>query len=170
MAQWYEHQSEDGNSLWLYSERGLMTFLFCHVLVEEPEFILNNAKDVDGILLRDVVGEVQCHTTLTECELGPQGFGSPDGGLLLKTPNNPPQSASSQPQPTTFLAIYRRSDSITHQNLNSRPKAPAQDQSDRVVSTHRHLVFEYDVASSNACIYSGLFLPPNPNRKKIGSF
>ena len=49
MSQWYEHRKSDGNHLWLYSERGLMSFLFCHLLADRLDFVLDNAKDEDGI-------------------------------------------------------------------------------------------------------------------------
>lgn len=86
MSQWYEHRKTDGNHLWLYSERGLMSYLFCHVLADRLDFVLDNAKDVDGITLRQEIGDVRSHTTLTEYELGPKGFGTPDGGLLTSGP------------------------------------------------------------------------------------
>jgi len=86
MSQWYEHRKSDGNHLWLYSERGLMSFLFCHLLADRLDFVLDNAKDEDGITLRDEIGVVSSHTTLTEYELGPQGFGTPDGSFITAGP------------------------------------------------------------------------------------
>ena len=56
MSQWYEHRRTTGNSLWLYSERGLMSFLFCHILADHLDFVLDNARDVGGVTLRHVVG------------------------------------------------------------------------------------------------------------------
>ena len=47
MSQWYEHRKSHGNHLYLYSERGWMSFLFWHVLADDLEFILDNAKKRD---------------------------------------------------------------------------------------------------------------------------
>jgi hypothetical protein len=85
MSQWYEHRKHDGNHLWLYSERGLMSYLFCHLLADHLDFVLDNAKDVNGTTLRQEIGEVRSHTTLTEYELGPQGFGTPDGSVIASS-------------------------------------------------------------------------------------
>jgi hypothetical protein len=86
MSQWYEHQKTHGNHLWLYSERGLISHLFCHLLADHLDFVLDNAKDVDGTTLRQEIGEYRSHTTLTEYELGPQGFGTPDGSFMTTAP------------------------------------------------------------------------------------
>lgn len=48
MSQWYEHQQAHENHLWLYSERGLMSYLFCQLLADHLDFVLDNAQDVDG--------------------------------------------------------------------------------------------------------------------------
>lgn len=82
MSQWYEHRKSDDSRLWLYSERGLMSYLFCQVLAEHFDFVLDNSMDMDGVTLREEIGAVRSHTILTEYELGPRGFGSPDGGIL----------------------------------------------------------------------------------------
>src|ERR1051326_2714533 len=87
MSQWYEHRKDDGtNRLWLYSERGLMSYLFCHLLADNLDFVLDNAKDAKGTSLREEIGVYNSHTTLTEYELGPQGFGSPDGSFMTSAP------------------------------------------------------------------------------------
>jgi|GEM_PF-5980126 len=86
MSQWYEHQKDHGNHLWLYSERGWMSFLFWHVMANELDFVLDNATNQDGEHLRAVIGAFESHTTLTEHELGPQGFGTPDGAFMTAAP------------------------------------------------------------------------------------
>jgi hypothetical protein len=83
VGRWYQAEQGAGSRLWLYSERGLMSYLLCHVLPCELAFVLDNARDQDGVQLRDVVGTPTSHTTLTEFELGNQGFGSPDGGVAI---------------------------------------------------------------------------------------
>jgi hypothetical protein len=87
MAQWYEHQRDHGNHLWLYSERGWMSFLFWHVLADDLDFVLDNSTNQDGEPLRTVIGAFESHTTLTEHELGPQGFGTPDGAFTTVAPD-----------------------------------------------------------------------------------
>jgi hypothetical protein len=85
MATWYEHQRRNGNNVWVYSERGLMSFLLWHLLADHLDFVLDQAHDVEGTWLRDVVAACDHHTTLTEYEIGPQGFGSPDGSVVIRT-------------------------------------------------------------------------------------
>lgn len=81
MSQWYEHRKDHGNHLWLYSERGWMSFLFWNVLADRLDFVLENATNQDGEPLKDVIGTFRSHRTLTEYELGQRGFGTPDGSF-----------------------------------------------------------------------------------------
>jgi hypothetical protein len=73
--------------LWLYSERGLLGHLLYKIVPDEgPEFILREATNGLGENLEDTLKiELSNFLVLTECDIGKIGFGSPDGGLLLKS-------------------------------------------------------------------------------------
>jgi hypothetical protein len=113
MSQWYEHQKDHGNHLWLYSERGLMSYLFCHLLADRLDFVLDNAKDIDGITLRQEIGVYRQHTTLTEYELGPQGFGTPDGSFMAAAPER-----------RCFVFVEAKQDSFENSYKTPDPKTP----------------------------------------------
>jgi len=84
MATWYSPANPDDDRLLLYSERGVMAYLFISLLREQPELILDNAQNGDGTTLRDSIEGVKNIRLLTEFELGNKGFGCPDSGLLLQ--------------------------------------------------------------------------------------
>jgi hypothetical protein len=73
-----------GIRLWLYSERGVISCLFHHLLSKDPGFLLNNAHNFSGQTLGAVTGLLpNRYTVLTEFCLGTKhGFGCPDGALL----------------------------------------------------------------------------------------
>ena len=83
MAQWYRQNRPGGNNLWLYSERGLMSHLVSHLLAEHLNLVLRQARNQNGVTLGDVIPRVRSHLTLAEFELGPQGFGTPDGAVFI---------------------------------------------------------------------------------------
>jgi hypothetical protein len=60
-----------------------MSFLFWHLLADHLDFVLDNAIDAHHTPLRALFGICQPHVTLPEYELGPQGFGSPDGSVAI---------------------------------------------------------------------------------------
>ena len=84
MATWYSPTNPDDDSLWLYSERGVMSYLFAQIWRELPERILEIAETVTGETLGQRVGELRKFRVLTEFELGNLGFGSPDGALMIQ--------------------------------------------------------------------------------------
>jgi len=59
-----------------------MTHLFGHLLVEHLDLVIQ-AQDQNGVTLGEVITPVLSHLTLAEFELGPQGFGTPDGALFI---------------------------------------------------------------------------------------
>jgi len=83
MGQFFRPNGDD--SLWVYSERGLLSFLV-HVLLRQNQgvaLILENAVNAQQQTLGAVIGQVHSHRLLTEFSLGSNGFGSPDGGIFL---------------------------------------------------------------------------------------
>ena len=85
MSKFYTIDHPPNRRLRLYSERGLLTHFFHDMLVMDPVPMLEAAKNSDGGLMVNIldIGALKSFTVYTEFELGPQGFGSPDGGLLL---------------------------------------------------------------------------------------
>lgn len=86
MGEFFRPHNND--SLWVYSERGLLSFLFHTLLDGDISLILDNSIDEDGKTLGSVVGRVFGHRLVTEFGLGANGFGSPDGGLFLRQGQN----------------------------------------------------------------------------------
>lgn len=84
MANWYCPNSPYDDRLWLYSERGVMAYVFACLLRERHELILSNAVNGAGKSLGDAIGDVRRHHCLTEFDLGNNGFGKPDGGLFFQ--------------------------------------------------------------------------------------
>lgn len=87
MGQFFRPAGDD--TLWVYSERGLLAYLF-HVLLRQDQgiaLILNNAVNKHGATLAATVGNVEKHRLLTEHSLGSDGFGCPDGGVFLGDAN-----------------------------------------------------------------------------------
>lgn len=71
-----------------YGERGLLAYLFHELLRDDPRPMLEAARSPDGTTLlsaiTEIIGELRGWMVYTELDLGAQGFGCPDGGLLLK--------------------------------------------------------------------------------------
>jgi hypothetical protein len=85
MGTFYTIQYPENKRLMLYSERGLLSHLFHDMLIADPFPMLEAATNATGISLRKAldIQHVQGFAVYTEFDLGAQGFGSPDGGLLL---------------------------------------------------------------------------------------
>ncbi|MCI0681224.1 MAG: hypothetical protein L0Y71_03895 [Gemmataceae bacterium] len=79
MGQFFRPRGND--RLWLYSERGLLSYLFHTLLDKNLEPVLEHAKNGNGRKLRDVPGMNGLHRVMTEFSLGSDGFGNPDGAI-----------------------------------------------------------------------------------------
>lgn len=85
MAKFYRLKGNSADPIWVYSERGVLGYAFSTFLVESPGLILTSAINGNGTPLSDAVGSPSGHRVLTEFELGSEGFGNPDVGLLIQT-------------------------------------------------------------------------------------
>jgi hypothetical protein len=82
MGEFFLHREPDRKQLWLYSERGLVSYLIQHLLLEDPDSVLRAASNGRQTLYEESGAPFHRHVAIGEFQLGPQGFGSPDGGLL----------------------------------------------------------------------------------------
>ncbi len=72
-------------SIWMYSERGILSYLYHYILVREPKYILDRAENIIGQKLSNYLSfKPHSYTIFTEFELGSKGFGCPDGALLIE--------------------------------------------------------------------------------------
>jgi hypothetical protein len=85
MARFYTVETGANKRIRLYSERGLLAYLFHTVILADPLLMLSASQSSNGTALENVIdiGELRSHTVYTEFDLGAEGFGCPDGGLLL---------------------------------------------------------------------------------------
>jgi hypothetical protein len=91
MAHFYRERGPAAETIWVYSERGVLSYAFLHALPEDPSPVLDRAVNGDGITLGQVIGTKSGHVCLGEFDLGNQwGFGCPDGGLLFSRPASAP--------------------------------------------------------------------------------
>lgn len=91
MAYFYREPNPDHNTIWVYSERGVLGYAFLHALPADPSPVLDRAVNGAGDTLRAVLGEVNGHLCVGEFDLGSQwGFGCPDGGLFFTRPSDDP--------------------------------------------------------------------------------
>lgn len=85
MGKFYRLKGNSADPIWVYSERGVLGYAFSTFVVESPALILNGAINGDGTSLAEAVGSPSGHRVLTEFDLGSDGFGNPDAGLLIQT-------------------------------------------------------------------------------------
>jgi len=86
MGNFYNCSGEKQNHLRLYSERGLLSFLFHHVMLDDPGEVMNAAKNARGHALCEMIAAPWTyHRIYTEFDLGAQGFGCPDGALFVRS-------------------------------------------------------------------------------------
>lgn len=83
MGKFYTITDATHKTLHLYSERGLLGYYLCNVV--GPLSLLKAARNLDGVTLMNSLGagDLQHFAAYTEFDLGNNGFGCPDGGLLL---------------------------------------------------------------------------------------
>lgn len=86
MGKFYTVETARNKRIRLYSERGLLAYLFHKLMLADPLPMLGAAKSPNGAVLENVIdiGDLRSHTVYTEFDLGAEGFGCPDGGLLLE--------------------------------------------------------------------------------------
>src|SRR5690349_6624007 len=73
-----------GRDMKVYSERGLLSYYSHEVLINNPQPMLNEARNANNISLAQIIGDFKKYTVYTEFSLGSVGFGSPDGALWTK--------------------------------------------------------------------------------------
>jgi len=77
-----------GQGIRFYSERGVMSHYLGNLDSGRLERLMAVARNLDGLALADAIGcPVGSYRVYTEFELGSEGFGSPDGGILVRTSN-----------------------------------------------------------------------------------
>lgn len=88
MRCFYLDKSKEG-FLYLYSERGILTFFFLRLLLYELSNFLSSAINIQGDTLYSYLGKnIGTPYLFTEFDLGNQGFGSPDGALIVGPNSN----------------------------------------------------------------------------------
>lgn len=87
MGKFYSHEIDDKKRICLYSERGVLSYLYSYLMLNSLESVLKEAKNSKKESLDQIVEFSQDtkYTILQEFDLGSEGFGSPDGGLLLES-------------------------------------------------------------------------------------
>lgn len=109
MGEFYQPKQDD--RLWLYSERGLMSYLFLECLKNDLSPILDHAVAINGTRLRDAVGPEagrRRHRVFSEFDLGKRyGFGCPDGGILIGVAENNPCFVFVEGKAVPFDTEYR---------------------------------------------------------------
>jgi hypothetical protein len=83
---WFYHPP--GNDrLWLFAERGLMSYLFHSILPSDTSILFDDTRNLAGRTLAEEMGGRGSVHVLTEFDLGIVGFGCPDGGVLIDSGN-----------------------------------------------------------------------------------
>lgn len=87
MGKFYSYNINENKALHFYSERGLLTFLFSNLLLTKPLESLSCAVNSLGETLTNIIkfDNTSKISVFTEFELGSEGFGSPDGALLVES-------------------------------------------------------------------------------------
>ncbi len=82
MGEFFVHREPEEKELWLYSERGFVSYLIQHLLMKDPLSVLRAATNGRKTLYEACGAPFLRHVAFGEFQLGSQGFGSPDGGFL----------------------------------------------------------------------------------------
>jgi len=85
----YTSSTDVNKKLKLYSERGLLTYFLSILALNQPEEFLKKAVNGKGQHLSETINNNNCNDIKSlevycEFELGNEGFGNPDGGILIE--------------------------------------------------------------------------------------
>ena len=85
----YTSSTDVNKKLKLYSERGLLTYFLSILALNQPEEFLKEAVNGKGQHLSETINCNNCNDIKSlevycEFELGNEGFGNPDGGILIE--------------------------------------------------------------------------------------
>lgn len=82
MGEFFVRREGESGELWLYSERGLVSYLVHYLLPKAPIPVLREATNGRQTLYDAIGAPIVRHTAIGEFNLNPEGFGCPDGGFL----------------------------------------------------------------------------------------
>jgi hypothetical protein len=82
MHEFFVHRESDDKELWVYSERGLVSYLIHHLLLKDPVSVFRAATNGRQTLYEASGAPFLRHYAVGEFHLYTGGFGSPDGGFV----------------------------------------------------------------------------------------